>query len=346
MPALFIALPGLLSTLAHLSDLAVENLALRQQLATLRHAGHRPKLTPTDRAFWALLSRWWPKWRDALHFVKPDTVVAWHRQGFRLYWRWKSRRPGPGRPPVDPNVIELIRQISRANPRWGAPRIHGELLKLGVDVGQTTVAKYMVPRSDRPKGGSWSTFLANHLPDLVAADFIVVPTASFRVLYAWVLLSPCRREVLHFGVTANPTALWLSNQLKEAFAWKPLPGALLRDRDGAYGNDFRQALARLGVRDLMTMPRSPWQNGLIERLMGSIRRELLDHVVVLDERHLERLLTAYFAYHGRTRTHLALDKDAPDGREVMGPELGEVIALPEVGGLHHRYERRRRRKAA
>lgn len=204
----------------------------------------------------------------------------------------------------------------------------------------------MVPRSDRPKGGSWTAFLANHLPDLVAADFIVVPTASFRVLYAWVLLSADRREVVHFGVTANPTASWLVNQLREAFAWRPLPRALLRDRDGAYGQDFREALTRLGVRDLMTQPRSPWQNGRVERLMGSIRRELLDHVVVLDEKHLERLLASYFAYYGRTRTHLALEKDAPEGREVMGPELGEVIELAEVGGLHHRYERRRRRQAA
>ncbi len=320
--------------------LQAEILAFRHQLLVLQRSkrGHKLRLSSADRALWVWLSHLWTDWRSALIIVKPETVIGWHRQGFRLYWRWKSRHPA-GRPSVSSDVIELIRRMSLANPRWGAPRIHGELLKLGIQMSQATVAKHMV-RHRRPPSQNWRIFLKNHMQTLISADFFVVPTITFRVLFVFVILSHDRRRPIHFAVTANPTAEWTARQLLEAFPWDSAPRYLLRDRDGIYGEKFREAATWLGIREVLTAPKSPWQNPYVERLIGSIRRECLDHIIVLNQIGLHRILKSYFEYYERARTHLSLEKDAPIPRSVQSPALGKVVELPEVGGLHHRYERR------
>ena len=319
--------------------LQAEILALRHQLLVLQRSsrGHRLRLSRADRFLWVWLARFWSAWRSALVIVKPETVIAWHRKGFRLYWKWKSRHP-EGRPSVSLQVIELIHRMSLANPRWGAPRIHGELLKLGFELSQATVAKYLV-RHRRPPSQNWRTFLKNHMHSLVSADFFVVPTITFRLLFVFVILSHDRRRPIHLAVTANPTTEWKTRQLLEAFPWDSAPHYLLRDRDARYGKEFHEATRWLGIREALTAPRSPWQNPYVERLIGTIRRECLDHVIVLNETGLRRVLKLYLEYYERTRTHLSLDKDAPIPRAVQPPELGRVVELPEVGGLHHRYER-------
>jgi putative transposase len=289
-----------------------------------------------DRLLWVWLSRLWSGWRSALVIVKPETVISWHRQGFRLYWIWKSRHT-QGRPSVSHEVIDLIRKMSLANPRWGAPRIHGELLKLGFQLSQATVAKYMV-RNRKPPSQTWRTFLANHARDMVSADFFVVPTVLFRVLFVFVILSHDRRRPVHVVVTEYPTAEWVAHQLLEAFPWDSAPRYLLRDRDGSYGDRFCEA-ARLRIREVLTAPQSPWQNAYVERLIGSIRRECLDHVIVLNEAGLRRILKSYFDYYERTRTHLSREKDAPVSRPIQRTGTGRIVEIPQVGGLHHRYER-------
>jgi putative transposase len=340
MPVLFSLLWSLRSSFRVRADLQAEILALRHQLLVLqrRNRDHRLELSATDRTLWVWLSRFWPGWRSALLIVKPETVIAWHRKGFRLYWTWKSRLPN-GRPSVPQEIRDLIRKMSLANPRWGAPRIHGELLKLGIEVSQGTVAKYMV-RHRKPPSQSWRTFLKNHVKDLASTDFFVVPTATFRLLFVFVVLSHNRRRPVHFGVTTHPTAEWTAQQLMEAFPWDSAPRYLLRDRDGNYGEPFRKAADWMGIHEVLTAPQSPWQNAYVERFIGSIRRECLDHVIVISEAGLRRVLKTYFDYYDRSRTHLALGKDAPAHRAIQPPALGKVIEIPQVGGLHHRYERR------
>lgn len=235
---------------------------------------------------------------------------------------------------------DLIRRMAEANPLWGAPRIHGELLKLGIDISERTVSSMMPKGPRKPPSQTWRAFLENHLGTLVSIDFFVVPTATFRVLFVFVVLAHRRGRVLHFNVTEHPTAAWTAHQIVEAFPHDTAPKYLLRDRDQIYGAQFRHRVAGLGAEEVLTPPRSPWQNPYVERLIGSIRRDCLDHVIVLGERHLRRILSSYFAYYHRSRTHLSLDKDAPESRSVSRPADGDVIAAPEVGGLHHRYERR------
>jgi putative transposase len=319
--------------------LHAEILALRYQLLVLQRSkrSHRVQLGVADRIFWAWLSQLWSGWRSSLVIVKPETVIAWHRRGFRLYWAWKSRHRR-GRPPVTRVVIDLIRKMSMANPRWGAPRIHGELLKLGFDLSESTVAKYMI-RHRRPPSQTWRTFLTNHAKTLVSSDFFVVPTVFFRVLFVFVILSHDRRRPVHVAVTEYPTSEWVSHQLLEAFPWDSAPRYLLRDRDGSYGERFSQAAGWLGIREVLSAPQSPWQNPYVERLIGSIRRECLDHVIVLNETGLRRILKSYFEYYERSRTHLSLGKDTPVSRPVQAMETGRIVEIPQVGGLHHRYER-------
>lgn len=317
-----------------------EVLALRHQLLVLqrRTQKQRLRLSAPDRLLWVWLSQAWADWRSALRIVKPETVIAWHRKGFRLYWSWKSR-PRYGRPAISTDVRGLIRRMSAANPGWGAPRIHGELGKLGITISETTVAKYMV-RHRKPPSQTWRTFLTNHAKELVSADVFVVPTATFRVLFVFVILSHDRRRPVHFGVTSHPTAEWTAQQLLQAFPWDTAPRYLLRDRDASYGKVFCEAALGLGIEEVLCAPRSPWQNAYAERLIGSIRRECLDHVIVFHEPGLRRVLRSHFKYYTHSRTHLSLDKDAPIPRPVQPPELGRVLELSEVGGLHHRYERR------
>lgn len=289
-------------------------------------------------SFW--LSRVWDRWRISLRRVQPDTVLRWHRQGFALFWKWKSRPNKPGRKGIAPETIRLIRQMSRANPLWGAPRIHGELLKLGVTLAQRTVAKYLVRRPDRAPSQNWKTFLHNHLGQMVSVDFLTVPTLRFQVLYVFLVLSDARRQVLHFNITPNPSARWAAQQLREAFPFTIPPKYLLRDRDSIYGLEFEHCTQALGLQSLRIAPRSPWQSPYVERFIGSVRRECLDHVIVLNEAHLRRLLKSYLVYYHGGRTHLSLDKDAPRPRRVQPPAEGKIVAFPEVGGIHHRYERR------
>src|SRR5713101_8041911 len=341
---MLISLTTLLATLSSIfrsrAALELENVALRHQIGVLqRSARKRPRLTPGDRLLWVWLSRIWSDWRSALAIVKPETVVAWHRAGFRLFWTWKVRRGQPGRPVICREIRDLIRKMCRENPGWGAPRIHGELLKLGIDIGESSVSKYMV-RCRKPPSQTWRTFLENHAKQLVSIDFFTVPTIRFRVLHVFLVLAHDRRRILHFNVTPHPTAEWTGQQLREAFPFDQLPRYPLRDRDAIFGNDFREQVRDMGIWEVPSAPRSPWQRAYVERVIGSIRRQCLDHVIVFQENSLRRTLSSYFEYYHRSRTHLSLGKDSPEPRAIHPPAMGSVVALPLVGGLHRRYERR------
>jgi transposase InsO family protein len=308
----------------------------RHQLLILRRAAPaRFRLRNTDRLVFVWLYRLFPSLLDAAVIFKPETLVRWHRGGFGLFWRWKSRRRA-GRPAVPAGIRGLVRQMSRENPLWGAPRIHGELLKLGIEIAQSTVAKYMERRRG-PRTQGWTTFFRNHAPHIGAIDLFVVPTIGFKLLFGLVILRLGRRQLVWTNVTANPTAVWIARQITEAFPWDQAPRYLIRDRDSSYGMVVTQRLRAMGIRDRPTAPRSPWQNGHVERLIGSIRRECLDHIVVFSQAHLRRILTNYAAYYNGVRTHLALEKDAPLTRPVQS--VGRIVPVPFVGGLHHQYIR-------
>ncbi len=314
----------LLATLAGLlrnrAALHLEIMAPRQQLAMVTHKDRkRLRFRLRERLFRVRLYRLWPYCLQTLVVFKADTLVHWHQQGFRRYWAWKSRRSRGGRPRVSREVRDLIRRLSRENPLWGAPRLHGELQMLGVQIAQTTVAKYRI-RHRKPPSQTWRTFLDNHAKDLVAIDFFTVPTATFRILYVLVVLRHERRQVVYFNITEHPTGQWTAHQMVEAFPWDEAPRYLLRDRDNVYDTTFRRRVHSLGIEEVLTATRSPWQNPYVERLIGSIRRECLNHVIVLNERHLKRLLRSYFSYYHAARTHLALDKQSPQPRQVESPD--------------------------
>jgi putative transposase len=319
--------------------LQLENIALRHQLGVLQRSVKRPQLNSPDRVLWVWLSLLWRDWRSALVIVKPNTVVAWHRKAFRIFWTWKIRRGKPGRPAITREVRDLIRRMSKENPGWGAPRIHGELLKLGINIGETSVSKYLM-RTRTPPSQTWRTFLENHMKTLVSVDFFTVPTIRFQILYVFLVLAHERRRIVHFAVTAHPTAEWTAHQLREAFPWDSVPQYLLRDRDRIFGREFVEQVKAMGIAQVLSAPRSPWQRAYIERVIGTIRRECLDHVIVFNERSLLQHLEAFTTYYHRSRTHLGLQKDTPEPRPVQPPEAGRIVSLPEVGGLHRRYERR------
>ena len=270
--------------------------------------------------------------------MQPETVIRWHRKGFKLYWRWKSRAGKPGRPRIEHEIRDLIRRMSRENPTWGAPRILSELLLLGYDVAEGTVAKYLV-RSRKPPSQTWRTFLDNHMPDIAACDFFTLPTASFRVLYVFIVLRHDRRQVVHFNVTTNPSAEWTAQQIVNAFPFDEAPRFLIRDRDGIYGKYFRDRVDAVGIEEVPTAPRSPWQNPYAERIIGSIRRECLNHLIVLGETHLKRILISYFDYYHHCRPHWSLSRNSPTPRELEPRYQGKVVSISQVGGLHHRYSR-------
>jgi len=271
--------------------------------------------------------------RDAARW--PARIAAAHRRLWCIWWRRKSR-PRGGRPPINADLIVLIRRMSLECPLWGAPRIHGELLKLGFRVAQSTVSRYMVPRRGRPTQG-WLTFLRNHADAIAGIDMLCVPTLGLRRFYAFVVLGHGRRKILHVEVTTHPTALWLAHQIGEAFREETMPIYIIRDNDGADGLIFRRRLRAMGIRDRPTSPHAPWQNGHAERLIGSIRRECLDHLVILNAGHLRRVLRRYALYYNADRTHLALDKDSPLIRAIE--TQGRITSEPAVGGLHRRYRR-------
>ena len=316
--------------------LQAENAVLRHQLMVLRRKVRgRVRLTNNDRWFFIQLYRWFPSILQVVTIVQPETLLRWHRAGFRCYWRWKSR-PRGGRPQIEADLRALIRRMSIDNPLWGAPRIHGELLKLGFEVAQSSVARYMVKRCGPPSQG-WRTFLRNHAPDIAAMDLFVAPTIGFNLLYAFVIVRLGRRDLVWINVTTNPTAEWLACQITEAFPWDEAPRYFIRDRDCIYGADVTRRLRAMGIRDKPIAPASPWQNGFAERLIGSIRRECLDHLIVLGEGHLCRILQVYARYYNDIRTHRSLDKDAPVSRPVQ--RVGSIKSLALLGGLHHHYVR-------
>lgn len=313
-------------------------LALQHQVAVYKQTVHHPRLRPTDRLFWAWLSRFWSRWQEILAFVQPRTIIAWQKRRFHDHWRRVSQQGKPGRPAVAQEVCDLIRAMWQANPTWGSPRIVGELQKLGITVTQSTVEKYRVqPR--KPPSPTWKTCLKTHMRDLVALDFFVVPTVTFRVLFVLVILVHERRRVVRFTITEHPTAAWTAQQVVEAFPWNDAPRYILHDRDSIYGAHWQKRIRNMGSKEILTAPRSPWQNPYVERLSGSVRREVLAQVIVLHAWHLQRLLTSYFHYYHRFRTHLSLAMDCPEPRPIQPLGSGQGVAVPEVGGLHHHDER-------
>ena len=339
MQAVFLALLAGFARLfrSHLA-LQLEIMALRHQMAIYQRSVERPRIRPVDRVFWSWLSVRWSGWREALVFVQPATVIAWQRKRFRDHWSRLSRAGKPGRPPITKEIRELIQRVSGANPLWGTPRIIGELGKLGIEVAKSTVDKYRV-RPPKPSSPTWKAFLQNHVTDLVSIDFFIVPTIRFKLLFVLIVLAHSRRKVIHFNVTENPTAEWTGQQIVEAFPWESSPRYLLRDRDGIYGSAFQRRVQSMGIEQVLSAPRSPWQNPFVERLIGTLRRDCLNHVIVLDERHLRRIVARYLDYYHDWRTHLSLSKDAPNPRTVHSPDRGGVVEFPDVGGLHHHYER-------
>ncbi len=318
------------------SRLEAENLFLRHQLnIALRRAPPRLRLRGSDSALMVWLVRLWPSLLGAAQVVQPDTILRWHRAGARAYWRWKSRGRA-GRPRIDRSLRELIRRMSQENPLWGASRIHGELLMLGFEVAQSTVSKYM-RRSGNPPSQSWKTFLRNHADAIAAVDLCIVRTLAFDLLFVFVVLGYSRRQLLWFEITRHPTAEWLARQITEAFPWASAPAYLVRDNDRTNGQVFTARITALGIRDRPITPASPWQNGRAERLIGTLRRECLDQIMIFGEAHLRRTLSAYVAYYNRARPHMALQKDAPLRRAVQ--RVGSIVAIPILAGLHHQYVR-------
>src|ERR1700687_3729550 len=320
--------------------LILENLALRQQLFVLKRRHPRPILSPSDKLFWVIAHRFWCAWKEALIVVTPETVVRWHRAGFRFYWRLISRvRSQPGRRRVSKEVREMIFQMVAENPTWGAPRIHGELLMLGFDLSERTISRWMkrAPR-DPDRANRWLTFLRNHREAIAAMDFFTVPTITFGVLYCFFIIGHDRRRILHVNVTKHPTSAWIIQQLREAFPFEASHKYLIFDRDQKFGFEVIAAVQATRIIPKRTSFRSPWQNGIAERWVGSCRRDLLDQIVALNERHLKRLLSEYVRYHHEDRTHLGLEKGTPEGR-MRSVASGRVHSQERLGGLHHRYNR-------
>jgi putative transposase len=318
--------------------IAIENAALRLQLAAFQRKRKRPLLTTLDRVFWITLRRLWSGWRRPLLYVRADTVTRWQRERFRRFWARLSKRHGRrrGRPATAVEIRRLIERMVVANPLWRAPPIHGELKMLGIAISERTVSR-ILRGLPHPPTQTWKTFLHNHLNQSVSIDFFTVPTITMKVLFVFMVLEHRRRQVLHFNVTEHPTAAWTSQQIVEAFLDRDAPRYLMRDRDSIYGDEVRLRISSMGIEDLLTAPRSPWQNPYVERLIGSIRRDCLNHFVILNAKHLKRALASYFGYYHGSRTHLGLDKQCPFPRQVSS--IGRIIAIPQLGGLHHRYER-------
>jgi len=328
----------LITNLKDREQLVLENLALRHRIQVLKRRKKRPNLRTCDRLLWVSLKRLWPNWKTALVMVQPETVIGWQRTAFRAFWRWKSRVKN-GHPSTDPELIALIRHLGQANPTWGRIRIRGELAKVGLRVSDSTIRKYR-PKSPPRPSQTWRSLLHHPLYEIAAMDFFVVPTATFHVLQVLVVMAHERRKVVHCNVTESPTAAWTAQQIVNAFPETTAPRFLLHDRDGIYGAEVAHRIQGLGIEQKLIAPSSPGQNPFVGRLMGSIRRECLDHVIILNETHLRRVLSGFLGYDHKDRPRRSLDHDPPMPRAVEPPEAGPIIELPMVGGLHHRYARR------
>jgi len=340
MPTLTVLFGMLRAALTDREKLLLENAVLRQQIIVLKRSVPRPKIEDSDRAFFVLMHRLLADWKSSMLIVKPETLIRWHRKGAAWYWARKSRPRKRGAPSIGWKLVRLIQRISVENLTWGAPMIQQQLGMLGHDIAESTVDKYMLKRRDPDKGQRWSTFLRNHMKVTAACDFFVVPTLTFKMLYALVVLSHDRRRIVQVGVTAHPTAEWTARQIREAFPGDGSePKYLLHDRDGIYGNTFHDEIRAMGLRELLSGRRAPWTNPFVERVIGTIRRECTDHVIVTGERHLLALLREYQSYYNSSRCHQALDGNAPEPRTRETTPAEEVIAVPVLGGLHHEYRR-------
>jgi predicted DCC family thiol-disulfide oxidoreductase YuxK len=321
-------------------NLMLENLALRQQLLVLKRRHPKPRLGLLDKLFWVALRQLWSDWKKCLYLVAPDTVPRWPQAGFRLYWALlcKVRRRAGGKK-IPREVRDLIFQMVAENATWGAPRIHGELRMLGFEVSERTISRWMrrAPRNPEP-AQRWRAFLRNHREAIAAMDFFTVPTLTFNLLYCFFVIRHDRRRILHFNVTRHPTSGWIVQQLREAFPYQSAARFLLFDHDQKYGLEVPAAIRSMNMECVQTSIHSPWQNGVAERWVGSCRRDVLDHVIALNEYHLKRLLGDYIRYYHDDRTHLGLSKETPGGR-VRSASWGRVVSHARLGGLHHRYDR-------
>ena len=317
-------------------SLQAENAALRNQLSLYRNSGQRPRIRPADRLLWCFIAKFWSGWRAALYFVQPRTVTTWQKKRFRDHWRALSQPAKAGRPRISRELRKLIGRMWEANPTWGSPKIVAELAMLGIDVAKSTVEKYQ-PKRTGPPSPTWRTFLDQHVQNLVSIDFFIVPTVKFRVLFVFIVLAHDRRRIVHFNVTEHPTAQWTAQQIVEAFPFDTAPSYLIRDGDGIYGERVTWRIESLGIDEVITAPSSPWQNAYVERVIGTLRRELFDHVIVLSEWHLKRLMSSYLDYYHPWRTHQSLNNDAPDGRPVRAAQPWNIVEFPAVNGLHHVY---------
>lgn len=321
-------------------SLAIEVLVLRQQLAVLQRQKPKPKLKNIDRLFWVALSKIWPRWKNALIILKPETVVGWHQKGFKLFWKIKCRRGKRGRPKIPIEVRRLIRKISTENPTWGSPRLEGELSKLGYTVRKSTIEKYMV-RMSKPPSQTWRTFLKNHAKDIVACDFFTVPTVTFSTLYVLIFIEHARRKIVHFNISTSPCSKWSALQLTNAFPYDSAPRFLIHDRDPKFQGAFQNRASAMNIKKIVTARKAPMMNAICERVIGTLRRECLNHCIILNERHLHRLLTEFIdGYYHTNRTHQGLNNDCPEPRAIESPENGPVLSTPILGGLHHRYTRK------
>ena len=317
-------------------SLQAENAALRNQLSLYRNSGQRPRIRPADRLLWCFIAKFWSGWRAALYFVQPRTVTTWQKKRFRDHWRALSQPAKAGRPRISRELRKLIGRMWEANPTWGSPKIVAELAMLGIDVAKSTVEKYQ-PKRTGPPSPTWRTFLDQHVQNLVSIDFFIVPTVKFRVLFVFIVLAHDRRRIVHFNVTEHPTAQWTAQQIVEAFPFDTVPSYLIQDGDGIYGERVTWRIESLGIDEVITAPSSPWQNAYVERVIGTLRRELFDHVIVLSEWHLKRLMSSYLDYYHPWRTHQSLNNDAPDGRPVRAAQPWNIVEFPAVNGLHHVY---------
>ncbi len=319
------------------AKLSQENISLRHQILIYKRTVKKPIITQSDRVFWIIVKRFCKEWKKHIYFVKPETVISWHRQGFKLFWANKSKRK-PGRPEITYEIKELVKQMLKANPLWGAPRIHGELLKLGIEISEKSVSNLIRRMNPKPPSQTWKTFLHNHAGKC-ACDFFTVPSVFFKVLYVFVIIDHSSRKLIHFNITQNPTAEWTSLQIINAFPYNTAPKYLFRDRDGIYGDTFKLRVKNMGIIEVISAPRSPWQNAYVERVIGSIRRECTDHIIALSESHFYKTLKSYMEYYNNDRTHLGLNKDTPIGRPEQSKTINsKIIELPRLGGLHHRYK--------